>query len=189
MRGLTARGHGYLVAASSDARVKFKPTDVPSSSTDAPVGILLLISKLKEAMKSRGAHGFIGLQRKFRIMDDDGNRYLDLAEFKKGMKEMDLGLTDSELRMVFSYFDTDGNGSINFEEFIQGVRDPLTERRLRLVEQAFSKIDLDGNGYVDAQEIASLYDASHHPDVISGKMTPEEVFTHFLETFDVGTRK
>jgi Ca2+-binding EF-hand superfamily protein len=102
------------------------------------------------------------------------------------MKEMNMGLSDSELRMLFDFFDTDQSKTINFEEFIQGVRDPLDDRRLRLVHQAFAKIDLDGSGEVDAQEMASLYDASKHPEVIAGRMTPEQVLRHFLDTFDVG---
>jgi calcyphosin len=105
------------------------------NTADAPVGVLLLLTKLKDAMRMRGVHGFIGLQRKFRIMDDDGSKSLSLAEFKKAMKEMDMGLSEAELRSLFNYFDKDGSGSIDFEEFIYGVRDALTERRMKLVEQ------------------------------------------------------
>jgi Ca2+-binding EF-hand superfamily protein len=151
-----------------------------------PPGLQMMIKKLKAEMKARGAHGFIGLQRKFRIMDDDGSKTLDMGEFKKAMKEMNMGMSDAELRLLFDYFDTDHNGTINFDEFIQGVRDPLTERRLRLVNMAFTKIDKDGSGEVDVQEIASIYDASKHPDVLAGKKTPEQVFREFLDTFDVG---
>jgi Ca2+-binding EF-hand superfamily protein len=146
----------------------------------------MLIDKLKGELRLRGALGFIGLQRKFRIMDDDNNKCLDLAEFKKAMKEMNLSLTDSELRLLFEHFDCDHSNDIDFEEFIQGVRDPLTERRLKLVQMAFDKLDKDGNGIVDGTELAQTYDASRHPEVIAGRMTEKEVLTQFLETFDVG---
>jgi len=146
----------------------------------------MILTKLKAELRSRGGQGFIALQRKFRIMDDDGSKTLDLGEYKKAMKEMNLGLNDAELRMLFDHFDSDHSKTIDFEEFIQGVREPLTERRLRLVQMAFAKIDLDGSGEVDAQEIASMYDASKHPEVIAGRMTPEQVLRHFLDTFDVG---
>eukprot|EP00600_Ochromonadales_sp_CCMP1393_P004170 CAMPEP_0174994586 /NCGR_PEP_ID=MMETSP0004_2-20121128/23709_1 /TAXON_ID=420556 /ORGANISM="Ochromonas sp., Strain CCMP1393" /LENGTH=223 /DNA_ID=CAMNT_0016248821 /DNA_START=12 /DNA_END=679 /DNA_ORIENTATION=- len=96
----------------------------PPSQAIAP-GIRMLVDRIKKEMVARGARGFIGLQRKFRIMDDDGSKTLCLSEFKKGMKEMNLGLSDSEIRMLFEHFDADGNGTIDFEEFIQGVRDPL----------------------------------------------------------------
>jgi Ca2+-binding EF-hand superfamily protein len=153
---------------------------------DPSPGVQYIIVKLKAEMKRRGALGFIGIQRKFRIMDDDNDRSLSLAEFKKAMKEMQVPLEDSELRLLFEHFDTDRSGGIDFEEFVQGVRDPLSDRRRALVELAFATLDKDGNGVIDGTEVASVYDASHHPDVISGKRTPKQVLQEFLETFDVG---
>jgi Ca2+-binding EF-hand superfamily protein len=157
-----------------------------ASSSVPSAGIIYIVQKLKNELRLRGGIGFITLQRKFRIMDDDNNKKIDLSEFKKAMKEMNMNLSDSEMRMLFDYFDADGSNDINFEEFIQGVRDPLTERRLKLVQLAFSKLDKDGNDMVDATELAQTYDASRHPEVIAGRMTEKEVLTQFLETFDVG---
>jgi Ca2+-binding EF-hand superfamily protein len=155
----------------------------------APVGVRLAVDRLKVEIKSRGGTGFIALQRKFRILDDDGSKTLNLAEFKKGMKEMNMGLGDAELRQMFDQFDQDGSGTIDFEEFIQGVRDPLTARRLALVSLAFAKLDTDGSGIVDAAELASLYDASKHPEVISGRMTTTDVLAQFLDTFEVKRKR
>jgi len=90
---------------------------------------------------------------------------------------------------LFDYFDTDNSGSIQYEEFIQGLRNPLTERRKALVNLAFGKLDKDGSGIVDASEVATLYDASKHPDVIAGRKTANDVFHEFLDTFDVGGEK
>ena len=39
--------------------------------------------------------GIIGLGRKFRIMDDDGSKSLNKAEFNKAMKECKLDVNDS----------------------------------------------------------------------------------------------
>src|SRR5690606_10305012 len=110
-----------------------QPSARKAEPKPADYGTLAIVKKLKEALIARGARGFIGLQRKFRIMDDDGNKVLSMAEFKKAMHEMKLGLSEAELRHLFQHFDQDGNGSIDFEEFIQGVRDPLNARRLALV--------------------------------------------------------
>lgn len=57
----------------------------------------------------------------------------------------------------------------------QGVRDPMTERRLKLVNMAFHIIDTDGSGIVEAAEIASMYDPSKHPEVLSKRKTPAQV--------------
>ena len=167
-----------------------KPTTATLSKSKVFIepspGLKLIIAKIKSEMKLRGSGGFIGLQRRFRIMDDDGSKSLNMAEFKKAMKELKLDLTEADLRALFSFFDADGSGSIDFEEFVQGVREPLNERRQKLVEMAFAVVDKDGSGIVDAQEIAGMYDASKHPEVIARRKTPTQVLTEFLDTFDVG---
>eukprot|EP00605_Chrysophyceae_sp_TOSAG23-4_P000792 GSChrysophyteH1.ASY1.ANO1.881.1 assembled CDS len=187
-RGKTAPiGDQQLSIARRGASSQARPSTAPTRhKAESNPGIALIISKLKKAVKSRGAHGFIGLQRKFRIMDDDGSGALNLGEFKKGLNEMQLGLHDSEMRLLFTHFDTDHSGSIEFEEFVQGMREPLSNRRRELVQRAFSKIDIDGSGTVDDIEIAKIYDASKHPDVIAGKRSPTEILQEFLATFDVG---
>ena len=116
------------------------------------------------------------------IDDEDSNDDQPIG-FQEGYEGY---LSDSELRLLFDHFDAGHSGSIDFEEFIQGVCDPLTERRLAPVEIAFSKLDKDGGGIVDALEIATMYDVSKHPDVISGRKTKNQVYTEFLDTFDVG---
>ena len=164
--------------AASEAQQKARAEPTP--------GLKMIIKKIKDEMKSRGSGGFVGLQRRFRIMDDDGSKSLSLVEFKKALKEFKMDLSDADLRALFSFFDADGSGSIDFEELVQGLRDPLLPRRLKLVELAFSVIDRDGSGIVDAQEVASMYDASKHPEVIARRKTPTQVLTEFLDTFDVG---
>merc|ERR1712216_58632 len=59
-------------------------------------------------------------------------------------------------------------------------------RRRNLVNMAFDVLDIDGNGVLEPNDIAGKYDASKHPDVLSGKRTPDEILREFLDTFDVG---
>jgi Ca2+-binding EF-hand superfamily protein len=46
----------------------------------------------------------VGLQRKFKIMDDDGSKSLNMAEFKKAMKETVPEFTDSDVTTLFRIF-------------------------------------------------------------------------------------
>ena len=80
------------------------------------------LESLRAQLIARGSRGIIGLQRKFRIMDDDGTGSINLAEFKKGIRESQVILSDLEITQLFSHFDTNRNGSIDFDELIQGVR-------------------------------------------------------------------
>ena len=46
----------------------------------ASAGIQAIIDRLRDRLNERGAHGVIGLSRRFRIMDDDGNKQLSFDE-------------------------------------------------------------------------------------------------------------
>ena len=61
----------------------------------------------------------------------------------------------------------------------------MNEIRLNAVQAAFNKIDKDQSGCLDLVDIRDLYKAERHPDVISGKKTPDQVLIEFLETFEV----
>jgi calcyphosin len=62
----------------------------------------------------------------------------------------------------------------------------MSDRRRSLVALAFKKLDKDGNGMLEPSDVAGAYDATKHPDVLSGKKTSTEVLREFLDTFDVG---
>ena len=121
---------------------------IHNSRIHIPLGLQNVLDRLRVILKERGAHGYIGLQRKFRSMDKDGSHALDYQEFKAGLLEMNLRLEAADYRALFDYFDVDQNGSIEFNEFINGLRDKLNPRRYALVQSAFSRIDADGSGAV-----------------------------------------
>ena len=80
------------------------------------------LERLQAQLKARGARGIIGLSRKFRILDDDNSKSLSTSEFKKGIRECGLSLSELELHELFTTFDQDRSGSIDYDEFLRGVR-------------------------------------------------------------------
>ena len=63
-----------------------------------------------------------------------------------------------------------------------GVRGAINNNRKKLVEQAFNKFDKDGSGVVDINDLKDVYNAKKHPDVLSGKKSPQDIFLDFLQT-------
>jgi len=143
-----------------------------------------LMAVLRESLKAHGARGIAGISRKFRIADDDNSGRLEFKEFVKVIGEHALGWNAKQIRTVFDHFDSDRSGAIDFDEFIFGIRGHLNERRRQLVLMAFEILDADHSGVVELNDISAKYNASKHPDVISGKRTSDDVLREFLDTFD-----
>jgi len=147
-----------------------------------------LLTRFRDAMKEHGARGIHGIGRKFRILDDDNSGTISFAEFLKGIGEMKLNFTRQELTNLFRYFDLNCDGHLDYEELLTGIRGELNARRKALVKSAFVVMDKDKDGVITIKDLVGRYDASEHPDVISGRRTEAAVFREFLDTFDCGAK-
>lgn len=65
----------------------------------------------------------------------------------------------------------------------------MNERRKKMVELAFRVLDTDGSGIVDLNDVKTTYDVRSHPDVLAGRLTPEEALQDFLDTFRVAGKR
>ena len=106
-------------------------------------------------------------------MDDDNSKSLDRMEFRKAVRDFQIEIPEDYLDAIFSAFDLNRDGTIDYDEFVRIIRGDLTPPRLALVKKAYIKLDKDGSGVVDIDDIRDVYNASKHPDVISGKKTSD----------------
>jgi Ca2+-binding EF-hand superfamily protein len=143
------------------------------------------MEKFRERMRARGARGIMGLQRVFKIMDDDRSGFLDSGEFKKALKDYRVQISDAEGRTLFTMFDRDGNGQISYDELLRGVIGEMNPFRQKMVERVFQKLDKNGNGTIEVDDIKGVYNAKNHPDVKLGKKTEDEILADFLDTFEM----
>jgi len=146
--------------------------------------IKALLGSFQEKILSRGARGLIGLQRLFKIIDDDNSKDLNRTEFNKAIKDFRLDFNSSETNKLFDYFDEDHSGSIDYDEFLHTIRGEMSDKRINLIKQAFKKFDRTGDGVVTIDDIRGVYSAKMHPDVKSGKKTEDDVLFEFLDTFE-----
>jgi len=156
-------------------------TAASTTNTQDPEQLALA---LKDKLATRGARGVIGLQRQFKIMDDDNSKALNEYEFCKALSEYGLGFSKPQQKALFNYFDVDSSGSISYDEFIRAVRGAMNPSRQKIVMQAFKKLDKDGNGWIDINDVRGVYKGNKHPDVLSGKKTEDQILQEFLETFE-----
>lgn len=101
-----------------------------------------------------------GLQRLFRIMDDDGSKSLNKYEFAKAMREYRLDIPHEDVLAMFQAFDRSGEGAVDYDEFIRVVRGPMNQTRVNIVTKAFKKLDKDGSGTIDIRDVKGK--ATHH---------------------------
>jgi len=143
-----------------------------------------LLTHIQTRIAKRGARGIQGIQRKFKIADDDNSKSLDLDEFGKAMHDFRIGLSAKQIIAAFGIFDRDGNGSITFDEFLRAIRGEMNDMRKALCKKAYTIMDTDKSGELDINDIRQTYNAKQHPDVKSGKKTEDEILGEFLDTFE-----
>ena len=143
-----------------------------------------MIQDIKETLTRRGSMQIRGLGRIFRILDDNRNRQIDKNELMWGLKDFDIHLSEEQTDVLMKFFDRDGSGTIDFDEMLRALRGDLNESRLSYIKKAYDKLDVNKDGQVKLDDIAKLYDVSQHPDVIQGKMTPEEAYRQYMSMWD-----
>ena len=53
-----------------------------------------------------------------------------------------------------------------------------------MVKKAYEKLDVNKDGTVRLDDIAKIYDASVHPDVVSGKKDEGDLYMEFMSLWD-----
>lgn len=95
----------------------------PAKTTATAANLIKLFS---DKIKARGARGIIGIQRLFKIMDDDGSHTLSEAEFYRACQQFKVGISEENMPTLFAAFDRNRDGTINIDEFLYAIRGPMS---------------------------------------------------------------
>lgn len=168
----------------------FLVVTAPDASLARPIADLqafdmgTFIKDVKQKIFDRSNFGIRALKRIFQAMDERGDKKLDVDDFRWGLIDYGISMTKEESQEVLKAFDRDGNGYVDFDEFLVTLRGALNDTRKAVVARAYKKLDVNGDGTVRLDDIAKLYDASQHPEVVSGKKGEQDVYLEFMGLWD-----
>lgn len=146
-----------------------------------------LITVRDAFIRMAGGVGELGLKsiaRRFRVMDDDGNRVITRPEFEKALKECQLNFTRDRVDAVFRAFDRNSDNFLQYEEVLDVMRGPMNEGRKEVVRKVFKALDYDQDGHISIAEIYAKFTAADHPEVKNGTFTADQLLRGFLTTWD-----
>lgn len=98
------------------------------------------MGQFRDRLKLRGARGIVGLQRTFKIMDDDQSHTLSLPEFTKACRDFKIGIQDEYLQTLFDSFDSNRDGTLSVQEFLYAIRGDLNPHRHQTVTRAYQSL-------------------------------------------------
>ena len=100
-----------------------------------------LVTLFREKLASRGARGILGMQRIFKIMDDNHNGTLEMSEFWKAICDFRIQISPEEARQLFDLFDINSDGTVDYDELMRSVAGEMSPFRKGMVKKAFDKLD------------------------------------------------
>ena len=143
-----------------------------------------IIEGIRKRIKMRGIRCLISLENNFRALDDDNSQTVDFDAFEKTAEDFRFGISFEELENLFYFLDKEKKGRIDYDEFVRTIRGQMSNSRKQLVEDIFGTFEPDQDGFVHIKRIYQLFNPENHPDALTGKKSPEEVYKEFLDTFE-----
>ena len=152
-----------------------------------------VFSRVRNEMISKfGIRGVHKLSKELTEMDESKDKMLSVEELNYGLQDFGIDLSQDELASIVERSsasqcnerDNAAGKGIRFDDFMHALRGDLSVEREELVRAVFDKIDTGGNGIIDVDELAEVYDATSHPDVVSGVISPATALQQFMAGFD-----
>ncbi|CAB1115696.1 unnamed protein product [Ectocarpus sp. CCAP 1310/34] len=112
-------------------------------------------------------------------MDSNGSGLLERSQLIQALLNFGIDVDDGpggDIEKIMGFFDRDVVGRIIIHEFHRGLRGNMPKRRQLVVKGAYERLSANFGGSVTMDVIHRCYDPASHPDVASGRLSPDEAF-------------
>ncbi|XP_046845226.1 calcyphosin-2-like [Xenia sp. Carnegie-2017] len=139
---------------------------------------------VRKQLKKRGVKTLTGLGRYFQTLDTTGDGRIDKHEFKEALKKFNIQIPPEKFDEIWQIVDENHDGALDYGEFMRNFIDEMSEGRKTLVLKVFRKMDANKHGVVPLTNMVKFFNARHHPCVISGEVSEDEVREQLLDAFE-----
>jgi Ca2+-binding EF-hand superfamily protein len=138
-----------------------------------------IVHELRLQLFKRGQSSLRTLGVAFRLNDKDHTGLFDFEEIEKIFAKVGLFLKRQSLTLLYKYFDRQQNEQIYYPEILNILKGELSTRRYNMIVHIFQLLDKKSRGGVDIDLILNTYNATLHPQVLSGEKKINEVTKDF----------
>ncbi|KAL4489273.1 hypothetical protein ABPG72_006337 [Tetrahymena utriculariae] len=139
------------------------------------------IEKFQKQLKAKGdINDAMQILKQLTELDSTGKRQVSESHFVKIIKNLQLNLTENDIKSLYQQQQFQINRQFNYDQFFQRVFSPIDQYRKQLISDIFCQLDTQQAGNIDIEFIIDQFDPSKQPDVINGKKTIKQSLQDFL---------
>ena len=162
--------------------------------------------QFRKLLISRGAKSIFRFQRMLSIYDRNHSGLISFDNFYTIFQAYYINIPLTDIKAIFALFDTtkinnknnNDNYSndemymdpsmfrIKYDDLLKSVIGIMPVKRQLLIKKVYDSFNKDNEGKIMTSEIKTRFNYKKHPDALSGKKAPNEIysdFLDFLETF------
>ena len=158
-----------------------KKTDLYSNNNEN----VDVINELINLLKSRGTKMIFTFQRMFTLYDRNHTGEVTYDNFYSIFETYNLNMNQQSIKNICNQFDINNKGKIKYINLLKSIINNINPRKQSIIQNLFNIFNKDQQGNVLINDIKKLFNPKRHPDVVSGKKSPEEIFGDFLDELEI----
>ena len=142
------------------------------------------IIALRSMLVSKGLNAIFDFENKLSQSDVYNTGKIDKKAFERIISTYNFPHTDECIDVLFSIFDYRNSGIMDYDFLIRALSGNMNERRFYFVKKLYYSLNPDINGNIYIDTLKKIFNASKHPEVISGKRRSDDLFKEFFDSID-----